>query len=299
MPQDETEHAPKPDAALGKLYVVGTPIGNREDITLRALRTLREVDLIAAEDTRHTGRFLGYHGIRNKLVSYHEHNERERTTHLVEQLKQGASIALVSNAGTPSVSDPGYRLVSEAVAKGITVIPVPGVSAAITALSVAALPTDAFVFKGFLPRKKSQRKALLEKMAIEERTLVFYESPRRILTLLDEVQRAMGDREVMLAREMTKLHEEYQRGPISKIIATLVSRPSVKGECTLLVAGNSGRAEVKMEAIRDALRQGFRDSEQRLSALTRTVADRYGLSKKKVYEEALKLKKANNGKSDA
>ncbi len=299
MPPDTTARDPQPDAPLGKLYVVATPIGNREDITLRALRTLREVDLVAAEDTRHTGRFLEYHGIRNKLVSYHEHNERERTTHLVKQLKQGASIALVSNAGTPSVSDPGYRLVNEAVARGIAVIPVPGVSAAITALSVAGLPTDAFVFKGFLPRKKNQRLALLETMVHEERTLVFYESPRRILRLLDEIQRVMGDREVMLAREMTKLHEEYQRGPISKIIAVLANRPSVRGECTLLVAGNTGRREVKMEDIRDALRQGFKDSNQRLSGLTKAVADRFGLSKKKVYEEALKLKKAKNGQPES
>jgi len=299
MRQAKTDRDPKPDAPPGKLYVVGTPIGNREDITLRALRTLGEVDLIAAEDTRHTGRFLGYHDIRNKLVSYHEHNERERTAQLIKQLEQGLSIALVTNAGTPSVSDPGYRLVSEAAAKGIAVVPIPGVSAAVTALSVAALPTDTFVFRGFPPRKQTQRMALLQEMANDERTLVFYESPRRVLVLLEEIQQVMGDRSVVLAREMTKLHEEYLRGPVSKIIKTLASRQSVKGECTLLVAGNTGRGEVKIEEIRSALRQGFKDSSQRLSELSKTVADRYGLSKKMVYEEALKLKKAIHGKPDA
>jgi 16S rRNA (cytidine1402-2'-O)-methyltransferase len=299
MPPDTTARDQKADQPSGRLYVVATPIGNREDITLRALRTLQEVDLVAAEDTRHTGRFLAYHGINNKLISYHEHNERERTPQLVEQLKQGASIALVSNAGTPSVSDPGYRLVYRAVAQGIAVIPIPGVSAAITALCVAGLPTDTFVFTGFLPRKKNRRTALLEKLAGEERTLVFYESPHRIVALLDEVHKIMGDRDVVLAREMTKLHEEYQRGPISTVMEVLNNRQAVKGECTLLVTGHPGPGQPNMEQTRAALQRGLRDSQQPLAVLTKAIAKRYGLSKKEVYQEALQLKKAKRDTSDA
>ena len=279
---------------MGTLYVVATPIGNREDITLRALRIFREVDLIAAEDTRHTGRLLAHHAIQNKLVSYHEHNEQERTSQLVDQLKQGASIALASNAGTPSVSDPGYRLVNAAVANRISVIPIPGVSAAITALSVAALPTDTFVFLGFPPRKQKQRRNLLEGLVDEKRTLVFYDSPRRILTFLKEIHTVMGDREVVLAREMTKLHEEFLRGPISKVSAKLNDRQAVRGECTLLVSGRTAREEVSDDEIRAALRRAFDTPGKGLAEISKSVARRYGISKKAVYQEALKIKKADN-----
>ena len=191
----------------GELYVVTTPIGNMEDITIRALKTLAQVDLVAAEDTRHTGKLLEHHGIKNNLISYHEHNEKARTPVLIHRLKAGSSIALVTNAGTPTVSDPGYRLVKEAIANDTRVIPIPGVSAVITAVSAAGLPTDAFVFAGFPARKKSKRLEQLKALAHDNKTLIFYESPGRILSLMEEIMSVMGNRYCVLCREMTKLHE--------------------------------------------------------------------------------------------
>ncbi|MCK4988264.1 MAG: 16S rRNA (cytidine(1402)-2'-O)-methyltransferase, partial [Desulfobacterales bacterium] len=208
----------------GVLYVVATPIGNREDITLRALNILRDVDLIAAEDTRKTGNLLAHYQIKNRLISFHEHNEKKRTPEIIGKLLDGISIALVSNAGTPSISDPGYRLIEAAIANKITVSPIPGVSAATAAMSVSALPTDSFVFIGFLPRKKAKRQQFLNELAVEPRPVIFYESPKRILTLLEEIISCMGDRPAVLAREMTKLHEEFIRGSVSEILKTLKSR---------------------------------------------------------------------------
>lgn len=274
----------------GTLYVVATPIGNREDITLRAVRILGEVDIVAAEDTRHTGRFLSYHSIKANLVSYHEHNEKERTSSLIKRLHSGSSVALVSNAGTPSVSDPGYTLIKCAIDNGIPVIPVPGVSAAIAALSVAGLPTDSFVFVGFPPRKKQKRLSQLKRLANEEKTLVFYESPRRILTLLDEMISIMGDRYGVLSREMTKLHEEFIRGSLTEILHALKERPSVKGECTLLVTGFQEEA-VAVESIRKEIKKELETPGSRLSDIAKIIAKKYGLSKKTVYDEALKLKR--------
>jgi 16S rRNA (cytidine1402-2'-O)-methyltransferase len=279
-----------PDIQPGALYIVATPIGNREDITLRAIKILGGVDIVAAEDTRHTGRFLAYHNIRANLVSYHEHNEAERTPGLIRRLRSGASVALVSNAGTPSVSDPGYPLIKSAIESDIPVIPVPGVSAAVTALSVAGLPTDSFVFVGFPARKKQKRLAQLERLADEERTIVFYESPRRILTLLEEIVTIMGDRYGVLSREMTKLHEEFIRDFLSAILHTLKGRPSVKGECTLLVSGSQGEKSINMEIIRNELKEELEKPGGSLSDITKKVAKKHGLPKKAVYEEALKLK---------
>jgi 16S rRNA (cytidine1402-2'-O)-methyltransferase len=229
--------------------VVATPIGNREDITVRALNTLREVDLIAAEDTRKTGNFLSHHKIKNRLISYHEHNENKRTPQIINKLLDGSSIALVSNAGTPSVSDPGYRLIAAAIENNIKVIPIPGVSAATAAMSVSGLPTDSFVFIGFPPKKKGKRLKFLAELAVEPRPLIFYESPKRILTLLEEIISCMGDRPAMLAREMTKLHEEFIRGSVSKILMTMKKQTKVKGECTLIVAGREEKEEIDSQIV--------------------------------------------------
>jgi 16S rRNA (cytidine1402-2'-O)-methyltransferase len=226
-----------PEGQNGKLYIVATPIGNQEDITLRALRVLQNVDIIAAEDTRKTRRFLSHHNIKGRLISYHEHNEPNRTESLIGKLMAGASVALVSNAGTPTVSDPGYPLVKAAVENRIPVVPVPGASAAITALSAAGLPTDSFVFLGFLAKKKAKRLKQLYELATEKRTLIIYESPKRIVSLLDELSRYMKERYVVLSREMTKRHEEFLRGTPAAVRDRLSSRPKVKGEITLLVAG--------------------------------------------------------------
>lgn len=280
-----------PSNKPGILYVVATPIGNRDDITLRALNTLGHVDFVAAEDTRHTGRFLVHHNIKCRMISFHEHNENERTPDLINRLKDGSSVALVSNAGTPSVSDPGYRLVKEAVINHIRVIPIPGVSAAIAALSVSGLPTDSFVFIGFPPRKKSKRLDQLKNLAGECRTMVFYESPKRILTFLKEIISVMGDRYGVLSREMTKLHEEFIRGLLSEILSSLNERQAIKGECTLLLTGCEKNKEVSINTLETEIIKALEKKQSKLSELSKIIAQKYGLPKNKVYDEALKLKR--------
>jgi len=275
----------------GTLYVVATPIGNRDDITLRALTILGEVDLIAAEDTRKTRRFLELHALKSSLISYHEHNEAERTPKLIAKLKKGLSIALVSNAGTPTVSDPGYRLVTTALADNLNVIPIPGVSAATAALSVAGLPTDSFVFMGFPAKKKTKRRQQLSDLASETRTLIFYESPRRILTLLDEINVAMGDRYLVLAREMTKCHEEFLRGRLSEIVRQFKDRADIKGECTLLVAGSDKPQIQSWEVVREQIRTAVINRRDSLSEIAREIAAKTGMSKNKIYTQVLKIKK--------
>ena len=279
-----------PPPGSGILYVVSTPIGNREDITLRALQVLQDTDWVAAEDTRHTGRFLKSHEIRTRLISYHEHNEKERTPALIQKLLSGSSGALVSNAGTPSVSDPGFRLIQQAAAAGLRIVPVPGVSAAITALSVSGLPTDSFVFIGFLPKKNSRRLAEIRQLAQDRRTLIFYESPRRVSRLMEELMAIIGDRYSVLAREMTKVHEEFMRGPLSGLHARLQSRPSLKGECTLLVSGFSGQPASDLKAVLEELRSLLLHTKKPLSAAVKDFAAQYGLPRKSVYEEALRMK---------
>jgi 16S rRNA (cytidine1402-2'-O)-methyltransferase len=274
----------------GGLYVVATPIGNLEDITLRAIRILTGVDLIAAEDTRHTARLLAHYRIRTPLISCHEHNERERSVDLTARIRSGGSVALVSDAGTPSVSDPGFRLVRAALDEGLDVIPVPGVSAAITALCVSGLPTDAFVFIGFVPKKSGSRRELLESLAADSRTLVFYESPRRVAALLETIGSIMGDRPAVLARELTKLHEEFLRGKLSEIRAILEARKQVKGECTLLVGGATAAAPVSDMQLEAALREAMKRPDARLSGISKAFSRQYNLPRKKVYEMALVIR---------
>ena len=279
----------------GTLYVVATPIGNRDDITLRALNVLREVDLIAAEDTRKTRRFLEFHAVKSRLISYHEHNEAERTPKLIAKLKKGISIALVSNAGTPTVSDPGYQLITAALAGNLNVTPIPGVSAATAALSAAGLPTDSFVFLGFPAKKKAKRRQQLSDLASEPRTLIFYESPRRILTLLGEIKDTMGDRHVVLAREMTKLHEEFLRGRLSEIVIQLKRRENIKGECTLLVVGCHKQENQSWDAVRHQLRAAVLNRRNSLAVIAREIAAESGFSKNQVYTQALKIRKELRG----
>jgi 16S rRNA (cytidine1402-2'-O)-methyltransferase len=277
-------------SSKGTLYVVATPIGNMDDITLRALNILGRVDLIAAEDTRHTGKLLKYHHIKSRQISFHEHNEKERTPRLIERMESGSSIALVSNAGTPTVSDPGYMLLKSAVEKGIRVIPIPGVSAGVTALSISGLPTDSFIFIGFPAKKKAKRLKQLQELADEKRTLIFYENPGRILAFMEELVDVMGDRYGVLCREMTKLHEEFLRGRLSELIDLLSPRPSVKGECTLLVKGCERDKEVSKDVIRAELIEALGRKESKISEVSRIIAKKYGLSRNRVYDEALKLK---------
>jgi len=222
---------------LGKLSVVGTPIGNREDITLRALRTLREADVIAAEDTRHTGVLLAHFEIRKPFVSYHEFNEARRTPELVEQIRAGTHVALVTDAGMPTVSDPGLRLIRAVIAAGLPVDIIPGPSAITAALAGSGLATDRFLFNGFLPHKGAQRRKVLGTLSTHPFTLLFYESPYRLLKTLVDIKDILGNRHVVVARELTKKFEEYIRGDVVSVLAKLEKR-SIKGEITLIVEGN-------------------------------------------------------------
>jgi 16S rRNA (cytidine1402-2'-O)-methyltransferase len=263
-----------------------------EDITLRAIRVLKEVTLIAAEDTRHTRKLLKRYKISTPIISYHDHNKEKRTPELLSRLRSGDSLALVTDAGTPSISDPGHFLVREAIRAAVPVVPIPGASALVAALSVSGLPTDSFVFVGFVPRKTAKRKNLLEALKDESRTLIFYESPQRLLRLMREMLDVMGDRCAVVARELTKIHEEMLRGPLSGIVRTLTDRPSLKGECTLVLAGCEEEAvDFDKNVVLDDLKQLHLETGRPVSDLVREVARKHGLSRNLVYAEALKLRK--------
>jgi 16S rRNA (cytidine1402-2'-O)-methyltransferase len=230
--------SPSPNSTKGSLYIVSTPIGNREDITLRALRILKEVDLIAAEDTRHTLLLLRHFGIQAPLTSYFEGNELKKKEFILSKLKQGHRVALVSDAGTPGISDPGFRLIQTAIENQIPIIPIPGPSAVITALSVSGLPTDAFLFKGFLPHKSKKKKDFLQQLEWIRETLIFYESPHRLSETLNDIFDILGDREMVLTRELTKVYEEVIRGKVSEI-QTQIGERKLKGEITLVISGKT------------------------------------------------------------
>jgi 16S rRNA (cytidine1402-2'-O)-methyltransferase len=270
----------------GILYLVASPIGNLEDITFRAVRILNECDLIACEDTRHTRRLLEHYGIDKPLISYHDHNETGRAAELIERLRHGSKLALISDAGMPLVADPGYRLVAGAVAEGIPVQPIPGPSALVTALAASGLPTDAFRFGGFLPPKSGQRSNVLEALKNDPATLIFYEAPHRILDCLGDVDRIMGARPVVVARELTKIHEEFLRGTARHILETLRARDAVKGEITLLIgkAGKNGVPVVEETSIEEAVAACEREGLSRMDAI-KAVAKRYRLSKREVYQQ--------------
>jgi 16S rRNA (cytidine1402-2'-O)-methyltransferase len=224
----------------GTLYIVSTPIGNLEDITLRALRILKEVDLIAAEDTRNTGLLLKHFGIQKPLTSYFEGNEQKKKEFILSRLKQGNRIALVSDAGTPGISDPGFRLIQTAIENQIPIVPIPGPSAVITALSVSGLPTDSFLFKGFLPHKSNKRRDLLNQLKEVKETLIFYESPHRLTETIKDILEILGDREIVLTRELTKIYEEILRGKMSEVQNQITER-KLKGEITLILSGKTRR----------------------------------------------------------
>ena len=234
----------------GTLYVVSTPIGNLEDITLRALRILREVQIVAAEDTRHSRGLLSRYDIHTPLTSYHDFNKEEKTPVLLQRLSKGESVALISDAGTPTVSDPGYFLITQAIAAGVPVSPIPGPSAVLAAISVSGLPTDAFLFDGFLPKKRGARSRRLTELSAEKRTLIFFESPHRILGVLQEMLLLFGNRRVALARELTKAFEEIIRGRLSEVIQALEGRKT-RGEITLVVEGASYGSQRKSKDCLD------------------------------------------------
>lgn len=273
----------------GVLYIVATPIGNLEDISLRALRILKEVDLIAAEDTRHTHHLLSHYGVETALTSYHEHNERRKTPVLIERLRRGANIALVTDAGTPVISDPGYRLVTAAIDAAIKVTPIPGASAVTAVVAASGLPPDRFAFEGFLPGSKKERRARLLALKDDTRTLVFYEAPHRIKESLSDLGEILGDREVVVAREVTKLHEEFRRGSASELAAQLGNQ-EVRGEITLAVSGSSGAAAVSQATLESEIRR-LRGAGMHVKAIAGSLAQQYGCSKKSVYRLALELDK--------
>ncbi len=270
---------------VGTLYVVATPIGNLEDITLRALRVLKEVDVIAAEDTRHTQILLSHYGIRTPLTSYHEHNEKTKARQLMSRLERGEQIALVSDAGTPAISDPGYRLAVEAIRGRIPVIPIPGASALTAVLSAGGLPTDRFVFDGFLPAKKQERRARLRALSSETGTLVIYEAPHRLTETLNDLAEILGDREIVLAREVSKVHEEFLRGRLTEVAKQVAGR-EIKGELTLLIGGSRGQSEVSQEQIEEEIRK-LKDDGLRVKEIAEILGEKYGYSKKEIYRLAL------------
>jgi len=273
------------EGPAGTLHVVATPLGNLEDITLRAIRVLREVSLIACEDTRRTAVLLRAHGITTAATSYFEHNERWKGERILAALRAGRDVALVSDAGTPGVSDPGFRLVRDARAAGIPVVPVPGPSAAVAALSVSGLPTDRFLFVGFLPAKSAARRKALEDLAAVRETLVFYESPVRVVAALTDMAEILGDREGFLCREATKLHEEYVRGSLTELREILAARASVKGEVVLVVSGASALPAVS-EPVEVVFSRLVAEGRTRREAVKET-ARLLGLPARDVYRRVL------------
>jgi 16S rRNA (cytidine1402-2'-O)-methyltransferase len=276
------------------LYLVATPIGNLEDITLRALRVLKEADLIACEDTRQTQKLLNHYGITTRTTSYHEHNEMTRAPGLVLELEQGARVALVSDAGMPGISDPGFRLISLAIRHHVPVVPIPGASAFLAALVASGLPTDSFRFSGFLPAKRGQRRDLLESVRDSPRTQVFYEAPHRLTDALRDIAEVLGPgRHIVVAREVTKIHEEFLRGRADEVLQAITARGEIKGEITLLI-GKADEAAQKTGPASLGMRQRLQQimTEEKLDekAALKKLAKEMGISKSEAYRELQRSK---------
>ena len=269
------------------LHLVGTPIGNLEDITLRAIRVLKQADIIACEDTRQTQKLLNHYGIETRTISYHEHNEASRAAQLVEQLAQGARVAVVSDAGMPGISDPGFCLVALAIERGIPVFPVPGPAAFLAALVASRLPADSFSFRGFLPAKSGARRRELEKIVGSEETQIYYEAPHRIKETLADITEVLGpDRPVVVARELTKIHEEFLRGTAGEVAQTLSARAEVKGEITLLIGkAAEGQNAPRGTSVRERVEEIMRDEKVDEKAALKKVAKERGISKSEAYRE--------------
>lgn len=283
QPSNGNASAPGP-----KLYLVATPIGNLEDISLRALRVLKEVDLIACEDTRQTQKLLNHYGIEKRTVSYHEHNEMTRAAELITDVEGGASIALVSDAGMPGISDPGFRLVTLAIRHHVPVVPIPGASAFLAALVASGLPTDSFRFSGFLPPKRGKRREIFENILASSRTQVFYEAPHRLIETMEDLVQVLGlNRQVVIAREVTKVYEEFIRGRSGEILEKLKTRGEIKGEITLLV----GKSEDSIETaaaqvgVRTRVKQIMSEEKVDQKSALKRVAKELGVSKSEAYRE--------------
>src|SRR5271170_3331968 len=279
-------------AARPALYLVATPIGNLGDITLRAVRVLKEVDVIACEDTRQTQKLLNHYGITTRTVSYHEHNEMTRAAELVKDLQEGTSVALVTDAGMPGISDPGFRLISLAIRHHVPVVPIPGASAFLSALVASGLPTDSFRFSGFLPAKRGERRAALEAIKASPRTQVFYEAPHRVVEALEDICEVLGEaRHVVIAREVTKLYEEFLRGRAGEVLQTLRSRDGVKGEITLLIGkaeendARVGTGTLARLSVRQRVEEIMAEEKVDEKAALKKVAKERGVSKSEAYRE--------------
>lgn len=270
------------------LYIIATPIGNLEDITYRAVRILGEVDLVAAEDTRHSLKLLNHFGISKPLTSYFDHNQQFKGERILNALRQGKSVALISDAGTPCISDPGYQLVRDAVAENIPVVPLPGACAAITALAASGLPTDAFTFAGFPPSRQGKRRTFLSGMSALPGTLVLYEAPHRLLDTLYDICEIMGERKVIVARELTKIFEEFIRGNASEV-AEAVSKGIVRGEVVILIA--PGKVEQQeSEPLTSVLSRLMADGSLSIKDIAKQAGIISGVSRSEAYAEALRLK---------
>ena len=277
----------------GTLYIVSTPIGNLEDITLRALKVLKNVRIIAAEDTRHTQKLLHHYDIHTRQTSYHDHNKEEKGAILISKLHEGNDVALVSDAGTPGISDPGYYLKKRAIEENIKIIPIPGPTASIAALSISGFPTDAFVFEGFLPSKKAARQKKLHEISTERRTIIVFEAPHRTLSTLKDISEIFGDRKIVLTRELTKIFEEVIRGKVSDVIAKVEGR-RLKGEITLIMEGAGDKAAEAAEEIPDLheyLRTLMEEKGLSLKDAVSKASSDLNIQRNRVYKEALKIQK--------
>jgi 16S rRNA (cytidine1402-2'-O)-methyltransferase len=276
------------------LYLVATPIGNLEDITLRALRVLKGVDLIACEDTRQTQKLLNHYGVTTRSVSYHEHNEMTRAAELIVDLEQGTRIALVTDAGMPGISDPGFRLITLAIRHRVPVVPIPGASAYLAALVASGLPTDSFRFSGFLPAKRGERRTVLESIKASPRTQVFYEAPHRVVETVEDIAEVLGqERHIVIAREVTKLHEEFLRGRAREVLETLKARGEVKGEITLLIGKAEETAQTATSnraSVRHRLEQIMAEESVDEKTALKKVAKEMGVSKSEAYRELQRSK---------
>lgn len=270
------------------LYVVATPLGNLKDISVRALETLSSVDYIWCEDKRISVRLLQAYGINTKLFAYHEHNANDEMPHIIAKLQEGAAVALISDAGTPLISDPGMKLIAECRAENLPLIPIPGASAPITALSVAGLPTNRFLFAGFLPNKAMKKQAVLDELKNIDTTLVFFESPKRLLSSLKLIAEILPDRQVAVARELTKIYEEVTTLPAAEVYAIYKQRERIRGEIVLMIGPATSQAEVSQADIDAALTQAL--AKMRVKEAANFVAEQFGLPKKALYQRALDIK---------
>ena len=273
----------------GTLYIVATPIGNLEDMTFRAVRTLKEVDLIAAEDTRHSRKLLAHFGIATRMTPYHDHNEQLKTDYLIDRLQEGQNVALITDAGTPCIADPGYRIVQAAVAAGVRVVPIPGAAALAAAVSAAGLPSDRFAFEGFLPPKQGKRRAKLAELTNENRLLVFYEAPHRLAATLADMRATLGNRQAVVARELTKIHEEFRNGTLDEV-AEYYREQQVKGEIVILVAPPVDDDRMQIADVVPLLRQLLAERRISFKDAVMQAAQQTGVSRSELYEMALRLK---------